>query len=413
MSRISPLRLAALLCLASGAAARAETFSLFGYLAAAGGRVQSQPSWLARGFGRLQTGAERSGSTADRATLEGRLGLRYELGAAFAVQVEGVARREPDSIGDELGLSQAFLEWTQGFAVASELRVRAGLFFLPTTREAIDPLWTSPYTLTLSALNSWIGDEVRPEGVDLGLRLGEHAALGATVFRGNDTAGALLAWRGWSLGSRVSTLGEVLPLPPLSSLADPRAFGRQRDSGTQPVGRELDGRNGWSARGRLEGAGALVQGSAYDNRGDRELHDGEYAWRTRTQQLAGQIGRGDLTLVAEGLRGSSAMGSLTRPHVDIEFWAWYALASAARGPWRTSLRYDRFYVDDRDHSAAENNDERGSAWTAAAFWQPGERFRLGLEYLALGSRRPAAAESGGDANTNARQWTLEARIRFD
>ena len=39
--------------------------------------------------------------------------------------------------------------------------------FLPTSRENVDPLWQSPYTLTLSSLNTWIGEEVRLAGLDV------------------------------------------------------------------------------------------------------------------------------------------------------------------------------------------------------------------------------------------------------
>ena len=405
-----------LACLLPATTASAETFSLFGYLAAGGSRVESQRAWLDGGFGRLSTGASSPDATAGHAQAEGRLGLHWEPGTSWAVEVHALARAEPESKADPAGLTEAFLTWTHGFAAASEVRLRAGVFFLPTSREAVLPLWTSPYTLTLSALNSWIGEEVRPVGVDGAVRVGDHLSAGATIFGGNDTAGALLAWRGWSMGDRVTTLGEALPLPPLDSLSDPAAFSRQRRRGaqalTQPVGSDLDGRLGWSVRGRFESEGALVQASAYDNRGDRGLYHGEYAWRTRMTQLAAQVEVGDLTLVSEGMLGKSGMGELTRAHVDIDFWALYGLASLHRGPWRVSLRYDRFYADDRDHSAAENNDDRGSAWTLAGLWQPRDDWRLGLEWLDLRSRRPAAADSGGDANTNGRQWRAEARFSF-
>lgn len=411
----SACRFVLLLLLSSLAAAQpaeASTFSLFGFAAAGAVHVESQPSWLAGGFGRLSTGAARVGAAATDVAAQGRLGVLWEPTVAWQLRASGLLRAEPDSRGGAAGLTEVFLQWTHGLEGARELRLRLGLFFLPTSREAVDPLWTTPYTLTLSALNTWIGEEVRPSGVDAACRFGEHLSVGGTVFGGNDTAGALLAWRGWAMGQRVSLLGEALPLPPLLSLADPAAFADQRTDGTEPVGNELDGHAGWSARARLEGAGALLQGSVYDNGGDRGLHRGEYAWRTRTVQLAAQLERGPWVLVGEGLRGASGMGRVYRPHVDIDFWAFYVLASLHRGPWRLSARYDNFYTEDRDRSAAENNNERGWAWTVAGFWQPAERWRLGLEWLHLKSERPAAAQSGGNANTDGNQWQLEARFNF-
>ena len=67
----------------------------------------------------------------------------------------------------------------------------------------------------------------------------------------------------------------------------------------------------------------------------------------------------------------------------------------------------------RDHSAAENNDEYGRAWTVAGFWSPRERYRFGVEWLALHADRPAAAEAGFDSDTDAKQWKVEARIGFE
>ncbi len=419
MRRLSRSALLLICCgIAVAESSAAATFDLFGYATLSTARVTSQPSWLDAGFGRVSVGAESAQSSATRGSGEARLGARLDFGPTWTVELHGLARAEPQSRGSAAGLSEAFATFTHGFGEASELRLRGGLFFLPTTREAIDPLWTSPYTLTLSALNSWIGEEVRPSGVDAAVKIGEHAAFGATAFGGNDTAGALLAWRGWAMGNRLSTLGERLPLPPLASLSNPAAFGEQRraargDAITQPVGRELDGRVGWALRGRFEGGGTLVQASAYDNRGDRALHDGEYAWRTRTEQLALQWQRGPLTLVAEGLQGKSGMGAETRPYVDIDLWAWYALASVAGDTWRVSARFDRFATHDRDHSAAETNDEYGRAVTVAGFWQPRERFRLGVEWLDLRADRPAAAESGFNPNTDATQWKIEAKIGFE
>src|SRR6185369_9606118 len=126
--------------------------------------------------------------------------------------------------------------------------------FLPTSRENRGNLWTSPYALTFSAVNSWIAHEVRPIGAELEWRH-ELANLSAitvagTAFRGNDTMGTLLGWRGWAISSRVTTYGEELPLPPLASFDDPKSFIDQRN-GTIPFDRDLDGRTGFAGRLRF------------------------------------------------------------------------------------------------------------------------------------------------------------------
>lgn len=407
--------------LGSGAPGRAaaSSFTIAGVADLAAVRASGQPSWLAGGFGRLAAGAGTTSATRDVRAAELRLGAHWEAGAAWAFDLRGLARVEPGTRAGKAGLSEAFATWRHASGDAGEVRLRAGLFLLPTTREAVDPLWTSPYTLTLSALDTWIGEEVRPEGLDAAWKLGEHVTLGATAFVGNDAAGSLLAWRGWSLGNRLTTRGERLPLPPLVSFHDPEAFAEQRrrrgsnEAACEPIGRELDGRLGGAVRGRVEAGGLLLQASLWDNRGDRGFHRGEYAWRTKTSQLAAEWSRGGLTLAGEALRGSTGMGSLDVPHVDADFRSWYALASAASGAWRWSARYDRFATRDRDHSAAEDNDEDGHALTVAAFWSPRPRLRFGLEHVDLRARRPAAAQSGFDADTDGAQWTLAVRVRFE
>jgi hypothetical protein len=233
------------------------------------------------------------------------------------------------------------------------------------------------------------------------------------VFGGNDTAGALLAWRGWAMGTRLAVVAETLPLPPLPTLAQDGAFAEQRDDGTRPVD-ELDGRVGWHVRGRwsLDDIG-LVQAAWTDNRGDRALHRGQYAWATRYASAGTEARFGRLRLVTEGLFGDTGMGSPGGARVDVRFAAGYALLT-----WvllderlRLSARYDRFRNEDRD-GQAEPNQEAGRAVTVAAFYTPRPWLRLGAEYLDLRSERPAAALSGTAADAGARRAQAEVRLRF-
>ena len=104
---------------------------------------------------------------------------------------DGLARHEQSgTVGKRAGIVQAYADLS-----ISALRLRAGSFWLPTSRENVDPLWTSRYTITYSALNSWIGQEVRPLGADLQFSPNFYFTMGATAFRGNDTMGTLLASR--------------------------------------------------------------------------------------------------------------------------------------------------------------------------------------------------------------------------
>ncbi|MGE5233371.1 MAG: hypothetical protein ACM3OB_04610 [Acidobacteriota bacterium] len=405
------------------APAGGTSFSSFGFIALRGAAVESQRSWLAAGFGRELVGGRGPGDRATAALGQARLGVDWSLSPSFSARFLGVLRRDPPGgRGTAAGALEAFAQGLFALGDRGELRLRAGTFFLPTSRENVDPGWSSPYTISTSALNTWIGEEVRPTGVDLAVRrdLGTGGAwsLAGTGFGGNDSAGALLAWRGFAIGDRPTAIGEALPLPPLDSLTRQGPFGRQIRDGlmaeTKPIGADLDGRLGWATRARVERSGrGLLQAALYDNRGDRRLHRGEYAWATRFLELGGELelGRG-WRLLGEYARGRTSMGQRSAPHVDADLRTGYLMVSRGGERSRLSLRYERFALDDRDHSAAEDNRERGWAVTAAWLWTVREPWRLGVEARRLRAGRPAAVESGFPGDTDSWSLSLEARWQF-
>ncbi|HEX9731628.1 MAG TPA: hypothetical protein VGG06_06525 [Thermoanaerobaculia bacterium] len=413
--------LAAVLGAAVSAVAAGGELSVTGYLAARGLAVRGQPSWLAGGFGRLAAGAEAPDDEDAFALGLAHVALDLRPSELFGFYVHGAARAEPDvREGDEAGFVEAFVYGSARARRADVFRWRLGHFILPTSRENVEVAWSSPYTITFSALNSWIGEEVRLTGVlteySLGVGAVDELRLGAGAFGGNDAAGALLAWRGWSLGDRLTPFGELLALPPLDSLAGGGPFDRQLDRGTQPFGSDLDGRAGWAAYLRYaRPQRTTLQWTHYDNRGDRGLHRGEYAWETELDLLGADLHLGDaFTLAGELLDGSTGMGFRADAMVQLDLRAAYLLASWRPGSFRVTLRHDRFETVDRDLTPrGEDNDEDGRAWTLAFFWEPDERWRLGLELLDLRAARPAAAQSGFDPDTDARSLILELRYYLD
>jgi len=370
-----------------------------------GGTFGSAPSFLDGGFGKLLDG-DRPGVEQQGAGLaEGRVAVDWEPSLGWRLFLHGVARHDSSArdASSGSGLLEAYVEWRRGYGSGGELVARGGQFFFPGSFENVGRLWSSPYTLTLSALNSWVAEEIRPIGVDLGWRhllAGDRRlTLAATAFEGNDTSGALLAWRGFSFHDRPTPTGRWIPLPPLPSLAT--TFAAQSPRGTRPFGRDLDGRPGWAGRARLEAPArhGAIQASIFRNRGDRELHDGEYALDTDFRWLGVERDFGRFHLAGEWGSGTSAMGPRTpgergRAKVDIRFESFYLLASRRLGRARATLRYDRFLVEDRDSTAGDDNREHGHAWTLALLTPFGERWRLGLEVLRMIAQRPAAAIAG-------------------
>jgi hypothetical protein len=389
----------------------AGEFDVVGVVSLRGAIVESRPTWLAGGFGRLSEGGDGT-----RALGRGQLhlGLDWTPSETWRVHAHGVVQGEPESYGGRrAGLAEAFVQFRPELTPSTAIRVRAGMFFPPTSLENTDPLWQSPYAISLSLLNTWIGEEVRLAGLEAALqrRSDRHRLeLAGTVFMANDPGGTLLAWRGWALGDRLVTVGEVLPLPPLPGLRSGGPFADQRDDGTRPLD-ELDGRPGYAARARWSAGDALrLQAAFTDNRGDRRLHRGQYAWQTRFVQAGVEARLGpQVTFVAEGALGETGMGPPMPggPEVQLDFRTAYALVSWHRDAWRVTTRLDGFENDDRD-TTADPNGESGWAVTAAAFWKPRSFVRVGIEYATVHGERPAASA----VRERDRRGQLEVRLAF-
>jgi hypothetical protein len=409
------------LAVAAVPALGAEPPILIGLVRSSAGSIDSAPSYLGGGFGKLLDGGRPDESHAGAVVSEARLAVDWAPALGWALFVHGVARQDAATAGLSAGsgLLEAFAEYRLETASGHQWTLRAGQFFLPASRENVGTLWTSPYTLTLSALNSWIADEVRPIGVDAAWGHtfpNEHRLqLAGTVFGGNDTAGALLAWRGFSFTDRPTPTGRFLPLPPFPGRAE--LFPGQSREGTRPFGSDLDGRPGYAGRARWTAPGdrALVQVSAFLNQGDRGLHREEYAWDTDFRWLSAETDLpAGLRLLGEWGSGTSLMGfappgGRSPAVVDISFDTYYLMVTREWSVLRATARYDSFRVRDRDSSPLDDNREDGHAWTFALLARLGEHWRAGLEALDLEADRPAARRAGappidGDS--------LRAELRF-
>lgn len=376
---------------------------------------------LRGGFGRQLSGGDQTHETAASALdLEARLALRWSFHENGSLFAHGLAREGAGAAsGRRLGLVEAGLDYAWVLADESRLRLRLGQFFYPGSRENIESLWVSPYNIDFSLLNSWVGEEFRPVGADLGYRLnlasGARLEFAATGFCCNDTAGALLAWRGFARHHRLSVYGEDLPTAPLFSLAaDGPAFTRQRAFATEPFGADLDHRLGLAVRSRYQSEVLTAQLSWIDNRGDRRLHGDQYAWDTRWLQLGWSYEGVDRWIFAgEWQHGKVDMGLRPDPIVDFDFDVFYLLAAFSfDAAWQGSLRLDAFDIDERDFSIAENNAEHGWGLSANLAWRPDEHQRWMLEYSWLDSFRPGAPVEGFPASQRARALLLEWRWSF-
>jgi hypothetical protein len=300
------------------------------------------------------------------------------------------------------------------FSPHSRLRIRGGFFFPQVSMENTDPAWTSPFSITTSAINSWIGEEIRVTGVEstfaYSWNLNEVTITGA-AFGNNDPAGTLLAWRGWALHDRQSRLSERLPVAPIPPIGDGGLFPRQPDY-DQPFC-EVDGRVGFYGASSFKNRRFEWNSVYYDNRGDQNDFDGsQYAWNTRFVDTGLSLPLPhQFEIVSQYMNGRSKMGIGNM--VNIDFNSFYVLATDSFGKNRISARYDQFRVKDRDgFEVQDNNNEDGYAWTFAYIRSIAEKHRFAFEVLHIHSTRPERATLQLPVTENETLFQAGFRLKF-
>jgi hypothetical protein len=359
----------------------AQSLQFHGFVSAREIYVKAQPSWATGGYGAFDVGAASAGDHRYVNVDVAQLGADWTPATWFLLHADGVLRHEQSgTIGKRAGVLQAFVDLH-----SEHLRLRAGAFWLPTSRENVDALWTSPYTITFSALNTWIGEEVRPIGADLQFSPNFYITAGATAFRGNDTMGSALAARGWVFGNRLSVYDEVIADVPDT---------------TRPIGPEIDHRIGDSERLRVQlPERAMIQFARIDNRSQLLIRrPPDEPWRTKFNIVSAEVGStSPTTLAGEWARGTTELafpGGTFLLHFDTA----YLLLSHKSGNDRLSARVERFTAG-REH---------GHAYTVAWFRETSPQMRTGLEYAHVTGNQPLAPDPSNGGST----ITLELRYRF-
>ncbi|HEX6088331.1 MAG TPA: hypothetical protein VF266_27620 [Thermoanaerobaculia bacterium] len=300
----------------------------------------------------------RGATEEDRASAQVQVGFDWRPSMALGGHVHVLARSDEDgSHRGRAGIVEAWLDQKIERG-AHRLRFMEGAFFLPGTRENVDALWESPYTISSSALSSWLGEEFRPVGVDASYTLRRRWTIGATAYSGNDTFGALPAVRGWRLHDRWTLLGEHVPVD---------------DEYFTSVSAETDHRVGWAARGRWNNDRVTLQLMRIDNRSDALEYGDLLNWLTRFDIASADLTLGDWTLIAESGQGFTDVivhGERFRTQISTS----YVLVSRRLANGRVSLRAETF---DNDFGSEH-------AVTAAYFWSPG-KMRLGAEAVVIGT----------------------------
>ncbi len=338
----------------------AETFHGIAEVRAAA--ADGETSWLDGGFGK--TSVSKGGDLKlTGAALEWKPSFSFAVSGVVTVQVQ------PD-LDPAFDLGEAYLKLKAPPSSDTRLSGRIGVFYPPVSLENDGVAWTPPDMLSASALNSWIGEEVKVGGAEATLqhRFGDHEVEAtAGVFGWNDTAGTLLTFRGWALHDLRAGVRTDYQLPPLSPFA---ALFQPND--TYPF-RELDGRPGYY--GRLEWrppAPVALNVFFYDNGGNRTAVDSEHQWAWETRffnaGLRWQVSD-DVKVLAQAMNGETIMG-YSMPGgrwFDMGFQSAYVLVARKLGSETISGRIDGFRTKDRTFRALDDNQENG--WAATASWR--------------------------------------------
>lgn len=392
--------LLAALAFACCAKAQAVDFDFQGY---ADFRLVVPPgerSWLDGGLGKLRFGSNQPDPNFRFAEAVGQGAVSF----ADDLRLLVVARLEPEQ-RTGVDLLEAYAAYRPHID-DWQISLKAGAFFPPFSLENTDLGWTSPYTLTPSAINSWIGDELRTVGgevhVERQTSLGNFSLTGALLCC-NDPAGVLIADRGWALDDRPTGLIEEVREPD----ATLRLFSETPPERT-PLFLEIDHRVGWylGASWSKAGIGKLAF-FRYDNNGDPSTRQDDYAtWRTRFWSIAWDSHFGALSILAQGLSGDTAIAPFPGFVATTNFKSAYLLAAYDFDDVRLAARAEAFQT----RTLLNLLDEDGHAFTVAAAWTPKDWLRLTAELIAIDSRRGERLLDGENPSRSDTQFQLSVRV---
>ena len=393
---------------AGDAQAQAVAPQWHGYAELRAGAADGERSWLDGGLGKA-----RFGDDAPALRPAAALAMAWQLAPAWLASAEV---QYQDGQRRPFGVLEAWVRVRPVSTTPWRWSLRLGAFFPPVSLENDGIGWTSPWTLTPSAMNSWVGEELRSTGAEFAL---EHRAVAATwrgvlaAFGNNDPAGDLLASRGWALGDVTSALG--------AELREPDAYAAQARADVPVVFRpfsEIDHRVGWYAGLSRESAGGgLLSVLRYDNRGDPTAWEWQgarkvYAWHTRFWSVGARGQAGELHWLAQAMDGGTAFEPRPGLLLDTRLSTAFLLLAWGQGEWQPAVRVDLFRLRQLPASRPAPLSEHGNALTAALNWRPRDGLRVSAELLRIDSTRSQRALEGRAPRQADVQLQLAVRSSF-
>jgi len=399
---------------ASAAAAQVDLLSadtLHGVVDLRAAAADGEPSFTTFGFGKFRYGGGADGDYDPKAQIAlAALEWTPRLGWDWSAVVD--AGHQP---GQEnwFDLYQAYLLFKPLPSGATRFRARIGYFYPPVSLENDAPVWGVTNTITPSAINSWIGEEVKVGGVEATVSHDfgdQELAVTGALYGVDDTAGALLAYRGWSLDDLKSQPFGDFDLPPLSPF-----LARIQQDQTYSA-RRIDSRVGYYAM--LEWRPPIpvvLQLFHYDNRADgtSESVDQQWAWATQFTDIGASSQIDERTrLLAQGVEGDTRIGSKDSPLVWTSFKSAYLLGSRDLGADTLTARADLFETKDEAPQPPAPLGERGWAITGAWRHPLTRQLDLRLEAVHIESDRPSRVVAGEAPDQSQNLFQSSLRLTF-
>ena len=333
------------------------------------------PSWMEGGPGKTRYGGVFEDNGFERITrfavsqfaLEPAATLPYDI-RAFAQINWNVDVAFDGNVGAyntwplliEAGFRKEWVTRDDGWAL------QAGVNNAPFSLEHTGPARTPEFSLTPSALNTWLWEDGRVVGLEgewwrtLAHDIGVDGIAG--FGWGPDQLGILLARRGWVMSDFLTGVNSGLTIP--GAAQEGHVFN------------ELDDRPALYAAFNLSTPAQILKLRLgyYDNLGNLAVPG---VWETRFGTVGGVLQPlPGLDVIVQYLVGHT----VTRTNsFSSNFSAWYPLASYRYRNHRLTVRYDYFRVSDLD--GPPDTGERGEAITVAYLFEFWLRHRLAFEYI--------------------------------
>ena len=323
------------------------------------------------GLGMLRYGDDRDGLQLGRA----RFAIAQDAGDFLTLKFDASAWGQHDK--NPVDVTEAYLQVHPYPFGDWRPRLKLGAFYAPVSLENRADGWESPYTLSSSAMDSWVAQELRTIGAEFRLEwLGTHSghdfdvAAAVGVFGWNEAAGTALTNSGFTITDwQGSLFGRVGRPNGLTGAVD--EYHQFDDRAGTYIGLDVH----YLDRVTLEGL-------HYDNHVNVNAEDenlNSYPWETRfdTAGLRAEDEEG-WTAIVQWMAGETYVLP-DEGLLEWDFVTRYLLVSRRLGVHTLSVRYDDFRIS--GEQASPQGDQAGHAVTLAYRFEPDRHWRCTLEWV--------------------------------